>query len=58
MEPEKARAGMPCFAAEVAAPTVPEMRVVVPRFAAKGGGFFVSRCFWGNGDKEVEGGGR
>ena len=31
--PLKAMAGIPPFAASVAAPTVPEMRAVVPRFA-------------------------
>ena len=31
--PLKARAGMPCFEASVAAPTVPDMKVVTPRFA-------------------------
>lgn len=31
--PLKAMAGMPSFAASVAAPTVPDIRVVEPRFA-------------------------
>jgi len=31
--PLKAMAGMPSLAASVAAPTVPEIRTVVPRFA-------------------------
>lgn len=33
VDPLKARAGIPSLAASVAAPTVPDMRVVVPRFA-------------------------
>lgn len=32
--PLKAMLGMPSFEASVAAPTVPDMRTVVPRFAA------------------------
>lgn len=39
--PLKAMAGMPRFEASVAAPTVPEMRVVVPRFAIVGDGMLV-----------------
>ena len=35
--PLNASAGMPSFAAAVAAPTVPDMRVVRPRFAGFGG---------------------
>ena len=31
--PENARAGIPSFEASVAAPTVPDMRVVEPRLA-------------------------
>lgn len=43
--PLKAMAGMPRFAASVVAPTVPEMRVVVPRFAIVGGWMLMIAVF-------------
>ena len=43
-EPLKARAGIPRLEASVAAPTVPDMRVVGPRLAFDGVGDVSQRC--------------